>query len=101
MLTGDQVLVVSVLPVRDGNGLAGVPVARIVDVVGAGDGFAAGVLAGRLQGGDYAQSPGWQRRSQWPIWATLRGIPPVARLKLGCNPGGRTGRGETGPNDFP
>ena len=35
-----------------------VPVARVVDVVGAGDGFAAGVLAGRLWGWEYEQSLG-------------------------------------------
>lgn len=32
------------------------PVARVVDVVGAGDGFAAGVLAGRYRGWDWASS---------------------------------------------
>lgn len=40
---------------RDGH-VPGVPVPRVVDTVGAGDGFAAGVLSARLQGLDWPQA---------------------------------------------
>ncbi len=40
----------------------GVPVARVVDTVGAGDGFAAGVLSARLEGLDW---PAALARGNW------------------------------------
>ena len=40
----------------------GVPVARVVDTVGAGDGFAVGVISGRLEGLDW---PAAVARGNW------------------------------------
>jgi sugar/nucleoside kinase (ribokinase family) len=42
--------------------VAGVPVARVVDTVGAGDGFAVGVISGRLEGLDW---PAAVARGNW------------------------------------
>lgn len=47
----------------DGEGrVPAAPVARVVDTVGAGDGFACGVISGRLDGLDW---PGATRRGNW------------------------------------
>lgn len=64
VLAGEQVLVVTDGPngsraYQGGVEIASapaVPVSRVVDVVGAGDGFSGGVLAGLFRGWDYARS---------------------------------------------
>ena len=60
-------------------GVAGVPVAKVVDTVGAGDAFAAGLISGRLEGLDWptavarANCRSARRPSRWSAtWTACR-----------------------------
>jgi sugar/nucleoside kinase (ribokinase family) len=69
-----------------GGRVAGVPVARVVDTVGAGDAFAAGLISARLEGRDW---PAALARANWvgsqavQVVGDMDGLPCRAALPAG------------------
>lgn len=65
----------------------GVPVARIVDTVGAGDGFAAGLISARLEGCSWLQAAGrgnWIGAQAIQVAGDMDGLPLRSALPPGC-----------------
>ena len=66
-----------------GGRVAGVPVARVVDTVGAGDAFAAGLISGRLEGLDWPTAiarANWVGAQAIQVVGDMDGLPHRAAL---------------------